>query len=271
MVESGYVHGYSEREAQRLSDQAGVLTELFHHDSLYPPQSRVLDAGCGVGAQTVILARQNPTSHFVAVDRSADSLLQAERRVRAAGLENVEFCHGDLFTLELAPESFDHVFLCFVLEHVPEPENLLARLAGVTKTLGTITAIEGDHGSTFFYPDDLAAQRVIDCLVALQAAVGGDANIGRRLHSVMSDAGLCEVEVSPRFVYADASRPEWVDGFTLRTFTAMVEGVREAALASGWMDQEAFDAGLRGLRRCAEADGTFCYTFFKARGVVRSR
>lgn len=68
-------------------------------------------------------------------------------------------------------------------------------------------------------------------------------------------------------VYVDASRPELVDGFTRKTFTAMIEGVREPALAAGLSDAVTFDAGVRDLHRTTEPDGTFCYTFFKGVGT----
>jgi hypothetical protein len=68
-------------------------------------------------------------------------------------------------------------------------------------------------------------------------------------------------------VYVDASRHELVDGFTRKTFTAMIQGVREDAIAAGLIDPERFDAGIRDLYRTAEADGVFCYTFFKGVGV----
>jgi hypothetical protein len=44
----------------------------------------------------------------------------------------------------------------------------------------------------------------------------------------------------------------------------MVEGVREQALAAGLIDEETWERGIRDLRRTSEADGTFCYAFFKA-------
>jgi hypothetical protein len=68
-------------------------------------------------------------------------------------------------------------------------------------------------------------------------------------------------------VYVDASRPDLVDGFTRKTFTAMIEGVREPAIRAGLVEPAAFDAGIRALYRTAEADGVFCYTFFKGVGV----
>jgi hypothetical protein len=68
-------------------------------------------------------------------------------------------------------------------------------------------------------------------------------------------------------VYVDSSRPEWVEGFTRNTFTAMVEGVGAAALTLGLIDPETWRKGIEGLRRTAESDGVFCYTFFKGCGV----
>ena len=65
-------------------------------------------------------------------------------------------------------------------------------------------------------------------------------------------------------VYVDASRPQLVEGFTTRTFTAMVEAVGERAIAEGLIDERTWERGIRDLYRTAEPDGTFCYTFFKA-------
>ena len=63
-----YVHGYSDREAERLSDQARTLTSLLHYDTRYPAGSRVLEAGCGTGAQTVILSKNSPGAEIISVD-----------------------------------------------------------------------------------------------------------------------------------------------------------------------------------------------------------
>src|ERR687898_1671885 len=94
-----YVHGYDERENARLRDQAGTLVELLHHDTAYPAGSTVLEAGCGVGAQTVTLASRSPDARFTSVDISEASLSEAARRVAGAGLTNVSFLKADLFDL----------------------------------------------------------------------------------------------------------------------------------------------------------------------------
>jgi SAM-dependent methyltransferase len=262
-----YVHGYSERERERLLDQAATLTGLLHDDTRYPPGASVLEAGCGVGAQTVILARNSPGARFTCVDLSAESLDAARGRARAASLENVTFRQADIFALPFPEQSFDHVFLCFVLEHLSRPREGLVSLASRLKPGGTLTVVEGDHGSTFFHPESADARRAIECLVALQARAGGNALIGRQLFPLLAASGLADVAVSPRMVYVDASRPQWVEGFTRNTFTAMVEGVRDEALAAGLIDPEAWRRGVEDLRRTAEPDGVFCYTFFKGVGV----
>ncbi|MEU8923031.1 methyltransferase domain-containing protein [Kitasatospora sp. NPDC048545] len=265
---TNYVHGYSDTEAQRLGDQADTLADLLHAGTAYPAGSRVLEAGCGVGAQTVHLLASGPGVLLTAMDLSAESLAQARARVAAQAPDaEVTWHHGDLHRMPFPDGAFDHVFLCFVLEHLPDPAAGLAALRRVLRPGGTITVIEGDHGSAFFHPQSPAARRTIDHLVRLQAEAGGDGLLGRRLHPLLSDAGFTDVAVRPRTVYADDGRPALAEGFTLRTFVAMVEAVRAEAVAAGLSTPDDFDRGIAELRRAAGPGGTFHYTFFKAVAV----
>ena len=203
-----YVHGYHPRENERLQDQAGTLVELLHADTAYPAGSRVLEAGCGVGAQTLTLARRSREARFTSIDRSADSILQAQRSVDAAGLGNVELRQADIFALPFDAESFDHVFVCFVLEHLSRPVDALVILKRLLKPGGSITVIEGDHGSTLFHPDSAAAHAAIACQVELQRRAGGNALIGRRLYPLLAEAGFDGIAVSPAWhTLTRAGRP----------------------------------------------------------------
>ncbi len=263
-----YIHGYDPQENIRLQDQATTLVDLLHSDTAYPVGSQVLEAGCGVGAQTVTLARNSPGATIVSVDISEDSVFQAEQKVRAAALTNVRFQQGDIFHSPFPSQSFDHVFVCFVLEHLKEPLAALQKLKTYLRPGGTITVIEGDHGSAYFHPESDAARAAIHCQVELQSRVGGNALIGRSLYPLLVAAGYGEVRVSPRMVYVDSSKPELVEGFTKKTFTAMIEGVRQSAIDEGFIDAVTFDNGIKDLYRTTEPDGIFCYTFFKAFGKV---
>lgn len=112
------------------------------------------------------------------------------KRVRTAGYDNVEFEQGDIFDLAFEDDSFDHVFVCFVLEHLGDPVEAVVRLKRVLRPGGTITVIEGDHGATYFHPDSEAARGAIRCQVELQSGAGGDANIGSKLHPLLKSAGF---------------------------------------------------------------------------------
>jgi len=266
-MNNAYVHGYNLAESLRLQDQASTLVELLHSDTAYPPGTRVLEAGCGVGAQTVTLGLNSPGASIISIDLVQLSISEAKKKVAAAGLPNVEFGQADIFNLPFRLNSFDHIFVCFVLEHLSNPVGALLRLKDLLRPGGTITVIEGDHGSAYFYPESDAAQRAIQCQVELQRRSGGNAMIGRELYPLLCRAGFSSARVSPRMVYVDSSRPELVEGFTKRTFTAMIEGVHEAALKAKIISEELFERGIKDLYRTAASDGVFCYTFFKAFGI----
>ena len=267
MHDTKYVHGYSTREALRLNDQANTLDDIIHNDSIFTENSIVLEAGCGVGAQTKIIAKKNPDVKFVSVDISEKSIGEASSLVNSLGINNVEFQQADIYDLPFEDESFDSVFVCFVLEHLHDPQKALKELQRVLRPGGTMMVIEGDHGSTFFYPESKFAHMAIDCQVQLQKQNGGNSNIGRELYPLLKSAGLSEVIISPRMVYVDASKPQLVEGFIKNTFTAMIEGVEKDSIQQGIIEEDVFRKGIKDLYRTSEPDGVFSYTFFKGFGI----
>ena len=134
-----YVHGYSEQEAIRLKDQAGTLAKLIHYDSLWQEDSLILEAGCGVGAQTQTVAPQNPDCQFISVDISHESISEAQKMAEERGIRNVNFQQANIFELPFPKAHFDHVFVCFVLEHLPDPQRAFRKLLDVLKPGGTLT------------------------------------------------------------------------------------------------------------------------------------
>lgn len=262
-----YVHGYTPNETRRLAGQARTLADLLHGGTQYAPGERVLEVGCGVGAQTVQLLTRSPGIELVAVDQSEESLALAKARVAAEAPDaRVEWHHGDLLELPYPEASFDHLFVCFVLEHLRDPEAALRALRRWLRPGGTVTVVEGDHGSAIYHPRSAAAQAVIECLNVLQAEAGGDALIGRRVRPLLVAAGFDRVTARPCTVYADETVPHLVEGFTRNTFIAMVESVRERAIAAGLLTKAQWEQGIADLELAAQPGGTFHYAFFKAVG-----
>lgn len=264
---ANYIHGYSNHESKRLTDQAETLSSLLHDDSFWPEGSNVLEVGCGTGAQTITLANQNPHVRFVSIDHSIDSLKQAEERIKASRVDNVTFTQADIFNLPFEENSFDHIFICFVLEHLPDPVKALSILRRILKPGGTITVIEGDHGSFFCHPKRENIQKVIQSFARLQSDHGGNGLIGRELYPLLNDAAFGQIKVSPRIVYADGGQPNLANNFINKTFTPMIMKAKQSVIAQGWMDENRWNQGIKALKQTVNTNGTFSYTFFRGKAI----
>ena len=127
-----YVHGYNEREAQRLGDQAGTLAELLHAGDPLPGRGQtVLEAGCGIGLPDPLLGGGLARRPASPAWTSRPSHLAAGRGPgpRKAAGKTWSSCGATSTTRLWHPASFDHLFVCFVLEHLTRPVEALAGLA----------------------------------------------------------------------------------------------------------------------------------------------
>jgi SAM-dependent methyltransferase len=94
---------------QGPGDRGSTERALALLPSLTPSQ-RVLDIGCGSGAQTLDLARATE-AHIVAIDLHEPFVSRLTERVAELGLaERVETRVGDMNDLELADGSFDVIW-----------------------------------------------------------------------------------------------------------------------------------------------------------------
>ncbi len=262
-----YVHGYSKEESDRLVDQANILADILHNNTTYPKGSKVLEVGCGVGAQTLILAKNSPDSKIISIDISETSINMAKSLLKKEFISNVEFQVADLFNLPFEQETYDHIFVCFVLEHLEDPINALKSLKRVLKKDGSITVIEGDHGSCYFYPESNEALKTWECLIECQKTLNCNPMIGREIYPLLKNSGFKNIQVLPKIVYVDSSNPKLVEGFNEKTIIAMVEGVKDQAIDSGMISIESWEKGIKDLYKTTENDGVFFYNFFKGTGI----
>ena len=107
------------------------------------PGERVLELGPGPGTFTVEAARRlGPEGRLVAVDIQPEMIAQVEKRVREAGLANVETQVSDAYHLPLDDESVDRAFLVTVLPEIPDRQRALAELRRVLKPDGVLSITE---------------------------------------------------------------------------------------------------------------------------------
>jgi SAM-dependent methyltransferase len=194
VTEIEYVHTFTKEEQDRLVRQAELLDPHLHKDIELSGCSRLLEIGCGVGAQLRLLARKYPHLRLAGVDIS-EKQIQRARLLLAKELSEGRFelhtSRGD--TLPFADQSFDVVYICFVLEHVPDPAGIIREAERVLVNGGVLYCTEVFNDALYVYPRSPAIMRYWQAFNDLQRKIGGDPNIGIRLCNVMIQAGL-EVE-----------------------------------------------------------------------------
>ncbi len=122
-----------------------VRNELFGHGfttnallSLLPEDWTVVDAGCGTGNVSELLAPV--VKRVIALDESAVMLKAARKRLD--GVKNVEFVRGLLNEPGIEDGSVDGVVCALVLHHVAEPGRAISALSGLLREGGILLVID---------------------------------------------------------------------------------------------------------------------------------
>jgi len=100
----------------------------------------ILDAGCGSGQTTLLLAEANPGAKITGIDISEKSLVQARKRLVSHGFTDVEF---RILPIERAGElqqEFDYINCEEVLYLLPDPAEGLRALKSSLKPDGILRA-----------------------------------------------------------------------------------------------------------------------------------
>jgi ubiquinone/menaquinone biosynthesis C-methylase UbiE len=134
---------HSNEECERLELQARLANIEGHLRHLpVSPGDRVLDAGCGSGAISRLIARTYPRADVVGVDLREQYLDFARIRARAENFQNVTFRAADVFDLPFPAATFDVVWTKYLLQWLKEPERALKELKRVTRPGGIIVSCD---------------------------------------------------------------------------------------------------------------------------------
>jgi demethylmenaquinone methyltransferase/2-methoxy-6-polyprenyl-1,4-benzoquinol methylase len=106
------------------------------------PDDRVLDVATGTGAVALELVEQHGCS-VVGIDRSAEMLGVARRRIAARGLASkIELREARAEALPFTDASFDALTVTYLLRYVDDPAATLRELARVMRPGGTMAMLE---------------------------------------------------------------------------------------------------------------------------------
>jgi SAM-dependent methyltransferase len=209
------------------------------------PGQRVLDVGCGTGADACAMARRvAPGGCVVGVDGSHAMIATAQRRAEGCGLP-VEFQAGDAHRLAFADDSFDASRADRIFMHLDSPAQALREMMRVTRPGGRVLVYEVDFETmTLDMPDRMRTRKV------LQMWCDGFRNgwLGRHVPELFRAAGLQDVHITPATLW-------------LRYPAAMQmvgPGTVERACAAGILTPGEGEEWLRQLEEKHEAGLLFC-------------
>jgi ubiquinone/menaquinone biosynthesis C-methylase UbiE len=191
---SVYIHGTHTEEQSRLS----LLNELTNASFLtflnIPDNGTVLELGSGLGILTYRVALNEPGSTVIGIEISPDQILKAAADFHRT--PNLQFIEGDASVLPFKDSSFDVVFCRYLLEHVHDPEIVIREAFRVLKHNSRIFIQENNILINVMDPECPVYSFVLHKFIALQAQMGGDGEIGKKLFRLLKQRGFSSIDIS---------------------------------------------------------------------------
>jgi SAM-dependent methyltransferase len=266
---AGYIHGFTDDEAERLIQQADFLAPWVFDGVDLSGVRMLYEPGIGVGAETRHILERWPHLHVIGVDLSEVQLSRARRvlggEIRAGAVELVS---ASATETPLRAGSADASFVCWLLEHVPDPVAVLRECARVVEPGGRVLVTEVYNNSFALEPSHAVVERYWAALQAAQRSAGGHPNIGARLADVAARAGL-EV-VAHRFtpVIGDSRDPK-LRSRILKNVRTLMKSAEAQIVAAGAFDARELPALASAWDAIERADdATFCYAMTKLEARV---
>jgi ubiquinone/menaquinone biosynthesis C-methylase UbiE len=263
----GYLHGYTPSEQERLVRQARFLENKIFESLDLSESQRLLEIGCGTGAECELILKRYPEVFVTAIDISAQQLEKAGAylRDRPELTGRYELRLADASDLSsLSGQSFDSAFLCWVLEHVSDPVQILSEARRVLSPGGKIFITEVFNHTLRCEPRIPALDRYWAAYNQFQADLGGDPGVGVKLGRHLHQSGYRSIQVWPKMFLFDQRDPAARAGMMEYWLDLMLSGSPQL-LQAGRLTQPDVDAlKTEWSAQTAHPETIFYYSFMQS-------
>jgi ubiquinone/menaquinone biosynthesis C-methylase UbiE len=262
-----YLHGFSPVEQERLRRQARFAEHTIYQNVNFSSTKKVIEVGCGVGAQSEILLRRFPDLQLTGIDLSEKQLAAAND-----SLSKLEFAKGRYSLHEMSAEdikfeaeSFDGAFLCFVLEHVPDPRRVLSEVRRVLAPGGVIYITEVLNSSFFLDPYSPNVWKYWMAFNDYQYDNKGDPFMGAKLGNLLMQNGYRNIETIVQTWFLDNRHPQKRKEI-IEFWSELLMSASDQLLAAKYVDQATVDGMKAEMKAVAnDPNAVFFFSFIQAK------
>ncbi|HEX7879948.1 MAG TPA: class I SAM-dependent methyltransferase, partial [Candidatus Eisenbacteria bacterium] len=184
------------------------------------------------------------------IERSGRFVEHARRLTSARGLSNVSFQEADLMEAPIEKGPFDAAWCRWVACFVPSPRTLVARVAAVVRSGGTVVFHEyADYRTYGLVPTRPSVTRFVSEVIDNWRSTGGEPDIARALPGLLAAEGFRVERATPRIF---AVRPheelwKWPAGFIETHLDRLIELGRIDEPFAGQVRSDLADAAQDGV------------------------
>lgn len=261
-----YLHGFSKDEQQRLREQAEFAEFAVYQDVDFSNAKHILEVGVGVGAQTEILLRRFPKLKVTGIDASPQQLAAAQHTLeKNTALKNrYQLIEMNAQKMTFKNPSFDGAFLCWILEHVPNPKAVLSEVKNNLISGSSIFITEVLNSSFFLDPYSPNTWRYWMIFNDYQFANAGDPFIGAKLGNLLVDLHFKNIKINIKTWHFDKRNPERRKATIIFWSNLLLSG-KDLLLEKGLVDEKLVKAMQKELKQVANnPDAVFFFSFAQA-------
>jgi methyltransferase-like protein/SAM-dependent methyltransferase len=105
---------------QSRPERLAAIAKLFGLDAPAPETCRVLELGCSMGGNLLVVAQDHPRSRCVGIDASSRQIADGWKTIDALGLKNIQLKHLDILDVGVDLGQFDYIISHGVFSWVPQ-------------------------------------------------------------------------------------------------------------------------------------------------------
>ena len=258
---SQYIHGTTSEEQLRLAQLNYLTNASFLEFVEVKDTDQVLELGSGLGILAESVSQKLTTGRMTGIEISREQIAKCPHEN-----EKLVFICGDAQDLPFKENTFDTIYCRYILEHVPDPLQVLKEAKRVLKPGGNLFIQENAILLLKLYPECIVFDQVWNAFARSQEHIGGDAMIGLKLYDLLKKAGFRQpvFSMAPEIHYLESgTHKPWIDNLI-----GNIRGAKDQLVSGHYISEKQYDTAVGELEEFKRNENASSY-FYWNRAAAR--